>query len=138
MEDQENERRGFRVTDRRRFAETGEERGDAPPGPDSSPTKQTTEEKPAAAQGEEPVNFSTFVLGLSTQALLHLGEIPDPQTRQVARDLTAAKQVIDLLGVLKDKTRNNLEPAEDSLLESILYDLRLRYVELVRGGGKET
>ena len=89
------------------------------------------------APRDEPVTFSTFVLGLSTQALLHLGEIPDPVTRATELDLAAAKQVIDILGILREKTRNNLEVGEDSLLESALYDLRMRYVELVQRGVKE-
>ncbi|MCI0636564.1 MAG: DUF1844 domain-containing protein [Actinobacteria bacterium] len=85
----------------------------------------------------EPVSFSTFVLGLSTQALMLLGEIPDPSSGQTARDLVGSKHVIDILGILRDKTRNNLEQAEEHLLDSILYDLRMRYVELVRGAKKE-
>ena len=78
-----------------------------------------------------------FVLGLSTQALLHLGEIPNPVSKAIERDLVAAKQVIDILGILREKTRNNLESAEESLLDSMLYDLRMRYVQLVRGSSKE-
>ena len=69
--------------------------------------------------------------------LLHLGEIPNPVTGTVEPDLDAAKQVIDILGMLREKTRNNLEPGEESLLDSVLYDLRMRYVELVRQKPKE-
>ena len=79
-----------------------------------------------------PVNFSTFVIGLSTQALLHLGEIANPMTNAVERDLEAAKHVIDILGILQEKTRNNLDAGEETLLSSVLYDLRMRYVDLVR------
>jgi hypothetical protein len=139
MDEQKEERRGFRVTDRRRFAEHGDTSTQPSPAEDSpSPAS----ERPEAARAgtppvEEPVTFSTFVLGLSTQALLHLGEIPSPVTHQVERDLGAAKQVIDILGILREKTRSNLEPSEESLLDSILYDLRMRYVALVRGTAKE-
>ena len=135
MDNEKEERRGFRVTDRRRFAETGEARDDTPPEPAAAPPPA---EPSQAAPGEarrilsEPVNFSTFVLGLSTQALLHLGEIPNPVTNAIERDLEAAKHVIDILGILQEKTRNNLDPGEDSLLASVLYDLRLRYVDLTR------
>jgi hypothetical protein len=144
MDEDQEERRGFRVTDRRRFAESGDARTDAPATPPSGtptagPSMSAGVPQPdPAAPGLETVSFSTFVLGLSTQALLHLGEIPDPVTNQQSRDLPAAKQVIDILGVLRDKTRNNLEPGEQSLLDSVLYDLRMRYVELVRPGAKET
>ena len=139
MENEKEERRGFRVTDRRRFAETGEARGDTPPeaAADASPARERSE-RPEAPPGQtgqtvsEPVNFSTFVLGLSTQALLHLGEIANPMTNAVERDLEAAKHVIDILGILQEKTRNNLDAGEDALLASVLYDLRMRYVDLTR------
>jgi len=147
-EDREGQR-GFTVKDRRRFSETGDVRdSDAPQAPEPSappPPAQATPESsapeserlaPPRDEAAEPVNFSTFVLGLSTQALLHLGEIPNPATRTVETDLDAARQVIDILGMLAEKTRNNLEPGEQSLLESALYDLRMRYVELRRAGAK--
>jgi hypothetical protein len=140
MDDTEGERRGFRVKDRRRFSETGEARTEAPEEgpPERSPEPPRAEAAPGGGAAPEAlVTFSTFVLGLSTQALLHLGEIPDPVTHAVARDLEAAKQVIDILGILREKTRNNLEPGEETLLDSVLYDLRMRYVELVRRGPKE-
>src|SRR5215470_19099444 len=131
MDEDNEERRGFRVTDRRRFAEGSEpapateDVPEEPPAPPAEPPPQT--EGPTAAA--EPVTFATFVLGLSTQALLHLGEIENPLTGQIERDLQAAKHVIDILGILREKTRNNLEPGEDTLLDSMLYDLRMRYVE---------
>jgi hypothetical protein len=134
--DEQDKSGGFRVTDRRRFTETGAEREAPPsndgPAPSSDPAPPQSESEPA-----EPVTLSTFVLGLSTQALLLLGEIPDPESGTPARDLVGAKHMIDILGILKEKTRNNLEQAEEALLESVLYDLRMRYVELVRGAKKE-
>jgi hypothetical protein len=145
MDEDKDSPRGFRVTDRRRFSEEGEEREvesqegqveseDRPvghaAGPDVAPGAAGTMRETAGH--EAPVNFSTFVLGLSTQALLHLGEIDDPTTGRLERDLEAAKHVIDILGLLKDKTRNNLEQAEDRLLDAVLYDLRMKYVELAR------
>ena len=126
--DEQRDKPGFRVTDRRRFADAGGP-GDEPHSP------RAPEDTPAT--DAEPVTFSTFVLGLSTQALLHLGEIESPLGGQVEQDLVAAKHMIDILGVLRDKTRNNLEQAEEHLLDSILYDLRMRYVELVRAPKKE-
>jgi Domain of unknown function (DUF1844) len=138
MERDKEESRSFQVKDRRRFSETGDARPDVPEEPVPSAADTTASAPPREeARIDEPVTFSTFVLGLSTQALLHLGEIPDPVTRATERDLPAAKQVIDILGILREKTRSNLEAGEDSLLESVLYDLRMRYVELVRRGGKE-
>jgi hypothetical protein len=78
------------------------------------------------------MNFSTFVMGLTTQALMHLGEIPDPMHETVHHDLPAAKQMIDLLGILREKTKGNLDAAEEQLLGEMLYDLRMRYVEVAR------
>jgi hypothetical protein len=139
MAEDKEERRGFQVKDRRRFSETGEARADTPEEPRASspppPDPADTARPPELP--DEPVTFSTFVLGLSTQALLHLGEIPNPLTKGLEPDLAAAKQVIDILGILLQKTRSNLEPGEESLLDSVLYDLRMRYVELVRRGTKE-
>jgi len=150
MNQESDEQRGFRVSDRRRFTERGEERpdagdapgpegaavaGDAPgaePGRGSASGEARTEGGAGAATVE--LSFSTFVLSLSTQALLHLGEIPDPQTGVPGRDLAAARQVIDILGILKQKTVNNLERAEEALLDSVLHDLRMAFVRLVRTG----
>jgi hypothetical protein len=137
MDQDSEERRGFQVKDRRRFSETGDARPEAADEPSSGAAAGAEAAPQSAPPADEPVTFSTFVLGLSTQALLHLGEIANPMTRAIERDLPAAKQVIDILGILAEKTRNNLEPGEQSLLESVLYDLRMRYVELVRRGVKE-
>ena len=140
MAQDKEEPRGFQVKDRRRFSDTGEARPEAADAPDAPPPPSASAPIPEAPQAsvppppQEEATFSTFVLGLSTQALLHLGEIPNPVTQAVEPDLEAAKQVIDILGVLRDKTRNNLEPGEQALLDSALYDLRMRYVELVRRG----
>lgn len=130
MGDERDEPGGFRVSDRRRFAASGEPRDDGPPeleGADTAATPETT-----ADPGTPPeVTFMTFVLGLSTQALMHLGEIADPAQGSVAPDLPASKQVIDILGVLKDKTSGNLTDDETGLLDAVLYDLRMRYVARV-------
>jgi len=139
-EDQEPAR-GFKVEDRRRFVDDAE--------PPSAAAAATTAEEPAAgappattslhadeehlphAEAHEEINFTTFVMGLTTQALMHLGEIADPGQPNAA-DLPAAKQMIDLLGILRDKTTGNLDAAEEQLLASMLYDLRMRYVEVSR------
>ncbi|HLY36999.1 MAG TPA: DUF1844 domain-containing protein [Candidatus Binatia bacterium] len=136
MENDKEERRSFQVKDRRRFSESGEARADVT---DEAGQPSPTSPPPAAEapRVDEPVTFSTFVLGLSTQALLHLGEIPDPVSNTPQRDLAAAKHVIDILALLRDKTRSNLEPDEEALLDSMLYDLRMRYVELARRVTKE-
>jgi hypothetical protein len=75
------------------------------------------------------IDFATFVLSLSHSALMHLGEAPNPETNKVVANLALAKQNIDLLGLLEEKTKGNLSGDEERLLAQILFDLRMRYVE---------
>jgi len=81
-----------------------------------------------------PADFSTFILSLVSSALIHLGDMEPPGEDAKRRDLPMAKHTIDLLTLLRQKTKSNLTPEEDKLLESLLYDLRLRYVEAVKAG----
>jgi hypothetical protein len=71
-------------------------------------------------------------MGLSTQALIHLGEIPNPLSGQAEKDISVGQQMIDIIGVLQEKTRGNLDQGEEKLMEDILFDLRMKYVEAVR------
>ncbi len=151
--DEEREDRGFKVHDRRRFSESGETREDESAAEThaaaAEPESAAEPEQPAAAAPERqhehqhehdhqhehehgaPVemSFATFVLSLSTQALAALGEIPDPATGSTAPDLVAARQLIDILSILQEKTRGNLDADEAALLEHALYDLRMKFVE---------
>jgi len=74
------------------------------------------------------VTFTTFVMSLNTAALYHFGELADPETGKTNRDLMLAKHTIDTLGLLKEKTAGNLTGDEINLLETVLYDLKLRFV----------
>jgi hypothetical protein len=139
-EEKQSGRKAFTVQDRRRFSsETGEARSDAPE--ESSGTAQTAatpgEQSAEAKPGSEPeplpeINFSAFVISLSTQALMHLGEIASPVSGKVEIDVPVAKQMIDIIGMLREKTRGNLNASEDRLMEDILFDLRMKYVEAVK------
>jgi Domain of unknown function (DUF1844) len=84
--------------------------------------------------GELPeVDFSTFVLSLAHSVLVHLGQVPPPPGETVTSvNLLLARQTIDLLTLLADKTKGNLTGAEERLLEQLLYDVRSRYVEAAR------
>jgi hypothetical protein len=77
----------------------------------------------------EPVSFSTFVLGLASSALIHLGEAPNPETGSATVNLVLARQSLDLLDLLKQKTKGNLTLEEEQLFSSLLTDLRLRFIE---------
>ena len=74
------------------------------------------------------VTFSTFVLSLASSALMHLGEVPDPETGRTVRNEALARNAIDLLTMLDDKTRNGLNPEESKLMRDVLYELRMKFV----------
>src|SRR4051794_10747871 len=128
---------GFKVTVRRSFTDEPEARDEAsepasPVAPGSAPANAAgvTAEPPVAAF--PPVDFHTFVLSLGSSALLHLGEIENPNDGASQKDLPLAKHTIDILAMLEEKTKGNLSTAEERLMESLLYDLRLRYVEATK------
>ena len=76
------------------------------------------------------VTFTTFVMSLNTSALFHFGELADPETGKSSQDLVLAKHTIDTLNLLKEKTTGNLSKDEENLLETVLYDLKIRYVKI--------
>lgn len=83
-------------------------------------------------QDGEGVTFTAFVLGMAGSAAIHLGMQPHPETGKVERNLEAAKQSLDLLVMLRHKTRGNLAQDEEQLFASVVADLQLRYVEAVK------
>jgi hypothetical protein len=81
------------------------------------------------------LTFTGFVISLASTAAIHFGDIPDPVTGQPSEvDLVGAAQMIEILSLLDEKTRGNLTAEERQVLEQVLYELRLRYVEA--SGGK--
>jgi hypothetical protein len=77
-----------------------------------------------------PIDFYTFVLSLGSSAFVHLGDAPHPETGAPAEpDLLLAKQAIDILAMLEEKTKGNLTSEEEKFLETLLTDLRIRFVE---------
>lgn len=84
---------------------------------------------------EPALNFVAFVMSLAHTAAVHFGDIPDPVTGQTGRaNLQAAQQMIDILSLLEEKTRGNLTAEERQLLEQLLYELRVRFVEVSKAG----
>ncbi|MDD5085896.1 MAG: DUF1844 domain-containing protein [Candidatus Omnitrophica bacterium] len=80
-------------------------------------------------RGEIPkITFGIFITSLGFQALIHLGEIEHPETKRKEKNLDAARETIDLLVLLKEKTKNNCTPEEDKLLEGLIADLQIKYV----------
>jgi hypothetical protein len=124
----ETEDKGFTVKDRRSFGEEG----------DLKETKQAEKPAPEKKPKDEPkapplpeVNFNSLIFSLSSSALLALGEIADPQTGEKREDLPMAKHSIDIISMLKDKSKGNLDNEEQKFIDSMLADLRLRYVKAV-------
>jgi hypothetical protein len=126
------EEKGFVIKDRRSF----DEKGDLKEKEASQAQEKKKEEPKAAPRKEEgqrvplpEASFSALLFSLSSSALLHLGEIADPYTNQKKQDLALAKHTIDTMAMLKEKTRGNLTEEEKKFLESVLADLRWRYVK---------
>ena len=82
------------------------------------------------------ISFSAFVLSLGHTAAVHFGDLPDPVTGQAGEpNLLGAQQMIDILSLLEQKTRGNLTAEERQFLEQLLYELRMRYLEIAKSGG---
>jgi hypothetical protein len=115
---------GFTVSDRRSSgeSESATEGSVAPAETDAGASA-------SQAQALPPIDFHTFILSLGSSALFHLGELDGPDGQPTEPDLPLAKHTIDVIAMLQAKTQGNLTTPEANLVESLLYDLRLRYVE---------
>src|SRR5690606_38332777 len=134
--------RPFKVADRRRITASGE-----PPEPegaaaprsaaaaddaprDGPATPGTEKQRPTRPQTTACL---TFVFSPGSSALVPRGDAPNPETGKLEKNLVLARETIDVLSMLQEKTKGNLTPEEERFLGSLLYDLPLRYVEAVRG-----
>ncbi len=137
-----NGEKGFVIKDRRLFGEGGEARADTIKENEEKKSEQKPEtvdenikEKEETAEKEEKsyqlpeINFHNFILSLYTSVIFNLGELADPVSNKKEKDLKAAKQTIDILGMLKEKTGGNLDSSEKELLNGILSESRMRYVK---------
>ena len=132
------EKKGFTIRDRRVSAQPveTEKEEQKKPGEVSTGGPGKVGGEPGEREQEIPlpeINFSSFILSLSTSALMQLGEVPDPITQKFDKNLPLAKQSIDMLGMLQDKTRGNLTPEEEKLIDHLLADLRWRYIREAKG-----
>ncbi len=132
-----SEKKEFVIKDRRRFA-TGDEAAEIkeekaePAEADAKteePEKDSEPEKSAEDFRLPKINFATFIFSLNSSVLMHLGVIDDPSTGKQVKNLPIAKQTIDILGMLEEKTQGNLTEDEAKMLKNILYDLRMIYVK---------
>jgi hypothetical protein len=132
MDDEQGER-SFSVSDkrfsaRREAEDRHRERAQATATAAAQPSEPPPQGSSPHTDAAEGIDFASFLISLGTQAFMHLGDIPNPTTQQREKDLPAAKQMIDLLGMLQGKTQGNLAADEERLLQQLLLDLRLRYV----------
>jgi hypothetical protein len=125
------EEKGFVVKDKRSFDDDGalkSEQTVKPEKEEADKSDKAPEQKNDTLPLPE-VNFSSLILSLSSSVLFHFGEIPDPQTGEKKKELAMAKQGIDTIAMLKEKTAGNLSKEESMFVESVLTDLRWRYVK---------
>ena len=135
---EEKEHSTFKVTDKRSFTEQGDVRPDAEArrevrkeeGEDPPASFRPEEELPRTDPREEEaagIDFSSFVISLGTTAMVHMGEVPTEKGGP-QENLDAAKQMIDILGMLQEKTSGNLTAEEARLVQDLLYELRMRFL----------
>jgi hypothetical protein len=137
MPEEKDQSSEFKVVDKRPFAADGKRRDDAL---EEKPVESRPQKPPEASAPEEfdaedyrqagPAGFDTLVSYLSTTTMFQLGLLPGPGGERIPVDLVNARRTIDLLEILQQKTRGNLTPDEARLLEDILYELRISYVEI--------
>jgi hypothetical protein len=129
----EIEGKGFVVKDKRAFDEKGELKEEKEEAAAKAKEEEERKEEPGTEEAERAplpeVNFNSLIFSLSSSVLLHLGELADPQTGEKRKDIALAKHTIDTIAMLKEKTQGNLNGEEEKFLESILTDLRWRYVK---------
>ena len=137
--EEEKKGKGFVIRDRRHFAESGEIRPDQESPPQVEKKDEPILEQPGDTIAQDipeeeqggylpEANFMNFIMSLSTTVMFHFGDFPDPAGK-AAKNLAAAKHTIDTLGMLKTKTEGNLDDNEKMLLDTVLFELRMRYVK---------
>ncbi len=127
----------FIIKDKRMFAEGSENKEAAKQKaePETEKPKEKGPEKEAAKEKESTeyqlpeINFATFIFSLNHSVLVHLGVTEDPVTGKKEKNLPLAKQTIDILGMLEEKTKGNLNKDEEQMLKNMLYDLRMIYIK---------
>ena len=126
------EGKGFVVKDKRALDDKGELKEEKEEAEAKEKEEVEKKEEPRDEAERPPlpeVNFNSLIFSLSSSALLHLGEIADPQSGEKRKDVALAKHTIDTIAMLQEKTQGNLTEEEEKFLESILTDLRWRYVK---------
>ena len=144
--EEKQEERGFVISDKRSFTPAGDKITDAKsPGPAEPEPPPKQEEQPAAAapppapeaaapQDLPPVDFASFVMMLTNNVMVFLGQVPNPLTQQPQVDLAQAQHTIDIIMMLREKTRGNLTAEEERFLQELLPQLQMAYVQARQQG----
>ena len=98
-------------------------------------TNQPSAETSQQTQQPFQIDFSTFVMSLTSSAFYHLGDMADPETGKTETNLPAVNQTIDMLTMLREKTKGNLNEEENKLLEQLIYELQMKYVAKTKNAG---
>ena len=114
-------------------AEREKQRLEAGAQPTEPKTRPTAEVEPGADDMPQ-ARFDLFISGLAMEALIAVGDMPHPTTRKQAQNLPQAKYLIDLLGLLEEKTKGNLSAQESKAISGVVYELQMRYVQACGGG----
>ena len=148
--EEEEAEKGFVISDKRLFTKEGARRPAEPESPREAPAtppppprreapqepqRQRPEPGTGARRDLPPADFATLVNMLTTNAMVFLGQIPAPGSQQYMRNLPQAQHMIDLLMVLREKTRGNLAPEEEQMLQDLLPQLQMAYVSASRQVG---
>lgn len=120
-EDKKEGKKGYTFTDKR-----GQDRE----------TEPVHEMKPEPRDESIPkIDFPTLVMSFASASMISMGLVPDPVTGEVQKDLLIAQQNIDVISLLREKTKGNVTPEEERLMEQILYELRMHYIEALKEKG---
>jgi len=134
MSAEEKKKEPIKVTDRRSFTPDGERRASVEP-EEKSPVlgegfeirREKPPEGPESSERPAQVDFISFILSLTSTAFIQLGEVEDPVQGSRGVDLEGARQMIDIIDMLHEKTRGNLEPQEEKFMERILFELKVKF-----------
>lgn len=131
----EEEEQGFVIRDKR-----GQSRDDSPTpqsSEPSSPAPEAPHDAPSASEAPHeappPLSFSSFIFSLGTSALMLMGERLSPEQPHTPVNLPQAKEIVDILSILDEKTKGNLTTEEAAVMKDMLYTLRMKYVEATTG-----
>jgi len=122
------EEQEFKVTDRRGFTEDGTPKPVTESPAEAPPAAEAPGQQDKSKKAYQPIDFPTYILGYYTQGLVLLGETPNPYTQKKEEDVQSVRNIIDVLSMIEQKTKGNLSGEESQLLESVLYELRMKFM----------